>query len=100
MNTAQERWIGCAEEVAREVLAGHAADVDRTGGWPAESVAALSRSGLLGLTVAPQSGGAGEGPRTFAAVTRTLAGGCASTAMVVCMHYCGTAVIEAGDVSR
>ena len=40
-------------------------------------------------------GGAGEGPRTFAAVTRILAERCASTAMIYLMHVCASQVIAA-----
>jgi alkylation response protein AidB-like acyl-CoA dehydrogenase len=40
-------------------------------------------------------GGSGLGPRTFAAVTATLAEGDASVAMVYLMHICATATIAA-----
>jgi alkylation response protein AidB-like acyl-CoA dehydrogenase len=79
--------------VAREVLAGHAADVDRAGRWPSESVEALSKAGLLGLTVPDSLGGAGARPGIFAAVTGVLAEQCASTAMIYLMHLCATQVI-------
>ncbi len=92
MSSANE-WTTRAEEVARDVLARHADEVDRTARWPAESVAALGRTGLLGLTVPAPSGGAGQGPRTFAAVTRNLARQCASTAMIYLMHVCGTQLL-------
>jgi alkylation response protein AidB-like acyl-CoA dehydrogenase len=88
-------WIGAAEAVANEVLARHADDVDQRGRWPAEGVAALAETGLLGLTVPRGQGGAGEGPRTFAAVTRILAERCASTAMIYLMHVCATQVLSA-----
>jgi alkylation response protein AidB-like acyl-CoA dehydrogenase len=92
---ANNKWIGKAEDLAREVLAHHADDVDRQGRWPGESLAALGESGLLGLTVPSTCGGAGEGVRTFAAVTRTLAEHCASTAMIYLMHVCATQAIAA-----
>ena len=89
-------WTARGEEVARSVLQSHADEVDRTARWPVESVAALSRTGLLGLTVPQALGGAGQGPRTFAAVTRILARHCASTAMIYLMHVCGTQLLAAG----
>src|SRR5262245_34474257 len=82
-----------AESVARAVLARHAADVDSQGRWPTESIGAVAEAGLLGLTVPTAAGGAGEGPGTFTAVTRILAGQCASTAMIYLMHVCATQVI-------
>jgi alkylation response protein AidB-like acyl-CoA dehydrogenase len=88
-------WEGRAAEVARDVLAVHAADVDRQGRWPSESMAALGQAGLLGLAVPREFGGAGAGPRAFAAVTRACAERCASTAMVYLMHVCGIRVIAA-----
>jgi alkylation response protein AidB-like acyl-CoA dehydrogenase len=88
-------WINRAQALARDVLARHADDVDRGGRWPRESLAALGEAGLLGLTVPSACGGAGEGPLTFAAVTRLLAEQCASTAMIYLMHTCGVQVIAA-----
>jgi alkylation response protein AidB-like acyl-CoA dehydrogenase len=93
MTRSDDNWVDKAEGVAREVLARHAEDVDRRARWPGESLDALGAAGLLGLTVPRECGGAGAGPRTFAAVTRTLAEQCASTAMVYLMHVCATQVV-------
>ncbi len=86
-----------AENVARETLASHAADVDRNARWPAESVAALGKSGLLGLTISKPLGGGGEGPAVFAEITCVLAESCASTAMIFLMHSCAVQVIAAAE---
>jgi alkylation response protein AidB-like acyl-CoA dehydrogenase len=88
-------WLAQAAKVALEVLAVHADKVDREACWPAESLAALEKSGLMGLTVPTEYGGAGLGPRTFAAVVEMLAEQCASTAMIYLMHTCGTQLIAA-----
>src|SRR5262245_17516622 len=90
-------WVAKAESVSHDVLARHAADVDRQARWPAESIDALKASGFLGLTVPESHGGAGQGPRTFANVVARLAEGCASTAMIYLMHVCGTSVVIAGN---
>jgi alkylation response protein AidB-like acyl-CoA dehydrogenase len=81
--------------VVSETVGPQAARIDREGVFPAEAVAALAEAGLLGLISSPDVGGMGHGPRQAAAVVEELARHCASTAMVVTMHYCGTAVIEA-----
>jgi alkylation response protein AidB-like acyl-CoA dehydrogenase len=94
---AENDQVRRAEELARAVLARDADDVDRQGRWPAEGIAALGASGVLALTVPGTYGGAGEGPRTFAAVTRVLAEHCASTAMIYLMHVCATATIAAAQ---
>jgi alkylation response protein AidB-like acyl-CoA dehydrogenase len=69
--------------------------VDRESRWPAESIAALGRAELLGLTVPVALGGGGAGPTTFAAVTQALAARCASTAMIYLMHTCAMQAINA-----
>ncbi len=96
MSSTETKWLSLAEAVA-ETLGSHADDVDRQGRWPAESVAALAESGLLGLTVPTAIGGAGEGPKPFAEVVRILAERCASTAMIYLMHVCATKVIAAAE---
>jgi alkylation response protein AidB-like acyl-CoA dehydrogenase len=93
VTTVENPWVARAEAVAREVLARHADDVDGTGRWPAESMAALSEAGLLGLTVPAELGGGGAGAVVFAAVTRALAEQCASTAMIYLMHVCAAQVL-------
>lgn len=96
MNTVNgeiERWLATAEDVARNVLAVHAAEVDDQARWPNESVQALGQSGLLGLAIPRSFGGAGQGPAVFAQVTEILAASCASTAMIYVMHTCATPLI-------
>jgi alkylation response protein AidB-like acyl-CoA dehydrogenase len=93
VNGPEDPWGQKATELARGVLARHADEVDRSGRWPAESMEALGKAGLLGLTVPPALGGAGAGPRTFVAVLSALAEHCASTAMIALMHTCGVQVV-------
>src|SRR6478609_3866561 len=93
MTKTGDGWVLKAESVASAVLAHHAADVDSSGRWPAESMAALSEVGLLGLTVPADLGGAGAGPPTFVAVTTALAEHSASTAMIYLMHVCATQAV-------
>jgi alkylation response protein AidB-like acyl-CoA dehydrogenase len=86
--------IETVERVAREVVARHAAEVDREAAFPQAAIAALRETGFLGLLSAREVGGAGAGLRTAAAVVERLARECGSTAMVMCMHYAGATVIE------
>jgi alkylation response protein AidB-like acyl-CoA dehydrogenase len=81
---------------ALEVAASNAAGVDRDGRFPGETVAALGKSGLLGLTMPVSSGGIGGGPQEFLGLTRALASRCASSAMVYLMHVCAAQVAFAG----
>ena len=81
-----------AESVAA-VAASHAAEVDR-GNFPSAALRALAEHGLLGLVSAAEVGGKGESLAAAAHVVERLARECGSTAMVLTMHYCATAVIE------
>jgi alkylation response protein AidB-like acyl-CoA dehydrogenase len=88
-----------AREIASSVLAPSAGPNDTEGRFSTEAVQSLGEAGLLGLLLPVDTGGAGLGPRTFAAVTSTLAEADASVAMVYVMHVCGTAAIAAARPS-
>jgi alkylation response protein AidB-like acyl-CoA dehydrogenase len=87
-------FLDVLEEIVKTDVEPAAASVDANGTFPRAAVSALGRAGLLGLTSSPDVGGMGLGLGDAAAVVRRLAASCGSTAMVVCMHYCATAVIE------
>ena len=88
-------YLSSLQPVLTDVVAPAAAEVDRTGAYPRSALDALAAAGLLGLVSSTEVGGQGEGPRAATAVVQALAEHCGSTAMVVMMHYCGTAVLEA-----
>lgn len=90
--------VGYAElldDVINGTIAPLAEETDRTGAFPRAAVDALGKCGLLGLVSAPEAGGLGLGHRAASEVVGRIAEHCASTAMVVCMHYAAAAVIEA-----
>ncbi|MEO7095515.1 MAG: acyl-CoA dehydrogenase family protein [Polyangiales bacterium] len=76
------------------IAATNAAEVDR-GTFPSKNLDALRAAGFLGLVSATEVGGGGKGLAEAQIVVERLARECASTAMIVCMHYCATAVLEA-----
>src|SRR5258708_13677010 len=86
--------VSKAREIASRVLAPAAGENDNAGRFSTEAVESLGESGLLGLLLPGDSGGAGLGPRTFAEVTATLAESDASVAMVYLMHILGAAIIS------
>jgi alkylation response protein AidB-like acyl-CoA dehydrogenase len=88
-----------AREIASRVLAPSAGQNDKAGRFSTDAVESLGESGLLGLLLPVDLGGSGSGPRTFAAVTATLAEADASVAMVYLMHILGTATISAARPS-
>jgi alkylation response protein AidB-like acyl-CoA dehydrogenase len=82
------------EPIAQSLIAPAAAEIDRSGAFPRAALTALGEAGLLGLVNGPEVGGLGQQHRAAVAIVERIARDCASTAMVVCMHYCGAAVIE------
>jgi len=88
-------YLVSLEQVIADVVAPSAIEIDQQGAFPRAALDALGAAGLLGLISATEVGGQGQAHRAAAMVVERLAQECASTAMVVCMHYAGTAVIEA-----
>jgi alkylation response protein AidB-like acyl-CoA dehydrogenase len=83
------------EKICTEIVGPDAVAVDRDGAFPERGIKALSTAGLMGAVSAPDVGGLGLGFRGAATIVGRLAQECGSTAMVACMHFCGTAVLEA-----
>ncbi|MBX3161638.1 MAG: acyl-CoA/acyl-ACP dehydrogenase [Deltaproteobacteria bacterium] len=81
-------------ETVAAVAASHAVAVDKAGAFPAETIQAFAEAGLGGLISSPDVGGKGLGMVAAVHVVERLARECGSTAMIVCMHYAGTAVLE------
>jgi alkylation response protein AidB-like acyl-CoA dehydrogenase len=82
------------EEIIASVVEPGASDVDASGSFPRAALTALGEAGVLGLLSSTDVGGAGGSLADAAHVVRRLATSCGSTAMVVCMHFSATAVIE------
>ena len=83
------------EPIVTDVIAPFAAELDRTAAFPTAAIRALGDAGLLGLLIPEANGGMGLGPDTAALVVERIAQVCGSTAMVVCMHSAGSAVLAA-----
>jgi alkylation response protein AidB-like acyl-CoA dehydrogenase len=88
-------YLDAIERIAEDVVRPAAARVDQLGEFPRVAMEAFGSAGLLGLISARDVGGLGRGLRAAAQAVERIAQECASTAMVLCMHYAGTAVIEA-----
>jgi alkylation response protein AidB-like acyl-CoA dehydrogenase len=95
MSALTQTYEESLQRICREAIGPNADAVDRDSAFPEQSIAALSKGGFLGAMSAPEAGGLGLGLRGAATVVRSAAEHCGSTAMVLCMHYCGVAVIEA-----
>lgn len=94
-SVADNSYLHTLDRIINDVIAPQAEEVDQSGTFPRAAIEALGRAGLLGLISAKEVGGLGESHRAATMVVEQIASTCASTAMVVCMHYAATAVIEA-----
>ena len=83
------------ERICSETIAANAEAVDVKGEFPSASINALRAAGLLGTFSSDKSGGLGLGLSGATRVVERVAQECGSTAMVLTMHYCGVAVLEA-----
>ena len=97
LNESQQQIVTRLAALADARIAPWAAAVDGASRFPREAIAALGEEGFLGLTISPEFGGLGQGPRTAAAVLDELARRCSSTAMVYLMHLCGVACYAAAS---
>ena len=95
LDAAGDAILSGAVARVRAVAEQHAADVDVKGRFPAESLAALAKEGLLGLCIDKAHGGMGQGPGTFCAVAEELGSVCGSTAMVYVMHVAAAQALVA-----
>lgn len=86
--------LSAVDEIVAEIVTPDARAVDGDGAFPRKAVDALGAAGVLGLTVPAALGGTGGGLREAAAVVERLSQACGSTAMVVLMHYAGTALLN------
>ncbi len=81
-------------EPIAEAIAQAAQATDK-GEFPTKAIRALGDAGFLGLISSKDVGGHGLGMDAAVAVVQRIARECTSTAMVVMMHYAGTALLEA-----
>jgi alkylation response protein AidB-like acyl-CoA dehydrogenase len=95
LNADQQATVDRAREVAETTIGPNAQRVDADGAFPRESIDALGKAGLLGLTIPTDLGGLGQGMRVACAVLDEVAQRCASTGMIYLMHLCGVACYAA-----
>lgn len=86
LTPAQTAIVDRIDRLTREQIAPRAAEYDEAGQNPVESWRELWREGFLAATIPAASGGLGLDMPTYIAVIRTIARGCASTAMTLHMH--------------
>jgi butyryl-CoA dehydrogenase len=83
---AQAELVARLDRLTRERIGPRAAEYDATAQNPIESWRDLWREGFLAAAIPAAYGGLGLDMATYIAAIRTIARGCASTAMTVHMH--------------
>ncbi len=83
---APQSLVDRVDRLTRERIAPRAAEYDQAGQNPVESWRDLWRAGFLAAAIPEAYGGLGLDMSTYIAAIRTIARGCASTAMTVHMH--------------
>lgn len=73
-------------DIARDILAPEAAEIDQKCGFPRRGLRSLADAGILGLLVPPAHGGAGADTVTFALASEEIARACANTALIFVTH--------------
>jgi acyl-CoA dehydrogenase len=85
--------LEAVRKVSSEVAAANAADVDTKARFPIETLAALREYRVLSAAVPRELGGPGCSMEQLSQLCSTLAQSCASSAMVLAMHYIQLACI-------
>jgi acyl-CoA dehydrogenase len=83
---SEAEFFAQVREVAREVAARHAEEVDHHARFPVEAVDALREIGALSAFVPTAFGGGGHSLRVIALACRELGRGCSAAGMVFAMH--------------
>ena len=83
LTKAQRELMERARALAESEIAPRAAEVDRTEAYPWDNVAALTRAGFMGMTVAKKYGGAGLSYFDVVLVIEEMAKVCGVTARIV-----------------
>ncbi|BDU73273.1 acyl-CoA dehydrogenase family protein [Mesoterricola silvestris] len=100
--TEEQQLIGqSAREFAQAYLEPIAADMDRTGAFPAEAVRQLAAHDFLGLFLPGEHGGADAGFVSFVEVVETLSRTSAATASILVNHAMAAYAIHRwGDAAQ
>src|SRR5690349_6175370 len=88
-----ERLLHTVHAVGKDVLAVHAADVDRQARFPREALEAMRQARLLSAYVPPEYGGLGLDVVQVAQVCEALGRYCGSSAMIYAMHQIQVACV-------
>ncbi len=101
LTAGQPAVVDRVARITRDKIAPRAAEYDKAGVNPVDSWHELGREGFLAAAIPRAHGGLGLDMATYIAMIRTIATGCANTAMTVHMHSTVMRFIDAlGDEAQ
>ena len=86
LNEEQRMIQAMVREFSRGVILPTAAERDRTGQFPSESIKRMGELGLMGMNVPPEYNGAGVDTVSYSVAMQEIAYACASTAVIMSVH--------------
>ena len=85
--TEEQRLVrDTARDFALREVAPKAAEIDKSGRWPAEIVAKMAELGFLGVAIPQEYGGAGLDALTYALVMEEISAACASCGVIMSVN--------------
>jgi butyryl-CoA dehydrogenase len=85
--TEEQRLVrDTARDFATREIAPKAAEIDKSGRWPAEIIAKMAELGFLGVAVPQEHGGAGFDALTYALVMEEISAACASCGVIMSVN--------------
>ena len=96
----REGWRKKAREVAKNVVAPRAAEIDAKGEFPWDIVDTFAEQGFLSLVIPKEFGGMNGDITSFCMVAEEIASYCASSALLVIVQAVGTMPIVLGGTQE
>ena len=96
----REGWREKAREVAKNVVAFRAAEIDETGKFAWDLAEVYSKYGFLSLLIPKEYGGMDTDITSFCLVTEEIANLCASSALLVIVQAVGTMPVVLGGTNE
>ncbi len=85
--TEEQRLVrDSARDFATREIAPKAAEIDKSGRWPAEVVAKMGELGFLGMAIPEEYGGAGLDNLSYALVMEEISAACASCGVIMSVN--------------
>jgi len=96
----REGWRDRAKEVARNIVAPRANEIDRTGEFAWDLAEVYSKYGFLSLLIPKEYGGMDTDITSFCLVAEEIANVCASSALLVIVQAVGTMPVVLGGTNE